>query len=165
MGNLTLVNIERDQEIERLRVENVEVKQERQSLTNSLFNNITTKATGTVKLTSRQEFCLSNKCVSLTEFILFGLGTVLLGVIGGVAAISYVRKKCLMEEEAEVRHTKMSLDLSDLNRDFRCPPPLPLTSPPRDFSQTAPPDQGHCNGGLIIQTVSGSRITKQKLLV
>ena len=33
VGNLTLVNIERDKEIERLRVENVEVKQERQSLT------------------------------------------------------------------------------------------------------------------------------------
>ena len=144
MGNLTMVNMERDKEIERLRVENVKVKQERQSMTNSLFNNITTKAAGTAKLTSRQEFCLSNKCVSLTEFILFGLGTVLLGVIGGVAPISYARKKCLMKE-AEVRHTKMSLDLSDLNRDFRCPPPLPLTGPPRDFSQTAPPDQGHCS--------------------
>ena len=33
VGNLTLVNMERDKEIERLRVENVEVKQERQSLT------------------------------------------------------------------------------------------------------------------------------------
>ena len=33
VGNLTMVNMERDKEIERLRVENVEVKQERQSLT------------------------------------------------------------------------------------------------------------------------------------
>ena len=55
-----------------------------------LFNNSTSKA-GTAKMTSRQEFCLSNKCYTNTEFILYGLGTVLLGVIGGVAAISYAR--------------------------------------------------------------------------
>jgi len=164
VGNLTLVNMERDKEIERLRVENVEVKQERQSLTNILFNNSTTKA-GTAKLSSRQEFCLSNKCYTNTEFILYGLGTVLLGVIGGVAAISYARQKCLMEEEAEVSQTKKSLGLSDLGRDSPCPPPLPLTGPPRDFSQSPPQDQGHCNGGAIIQTESETRITKQELLV
>ena len=87
-----------------------------------------------------------------------------------------------MEEEAEVSQTKKSLGLSDLGRDSPCPPPLPLTGPPRgqlkflkavishhfslaDFSQSPPADQGHCNGGAIIQTESETRITKQELLV
>ena len=55
-----------------------------------LFNNSSTQA-GAAQLSSRQEFCLENKCYTPTEFILYGLGAVLLGTIGGVATISYLR--------------------------------------------------------------------------
>ena len=47
---------------------------------------------------------------------------------------SLARQKCLMEEEAEVNQTKKSLGLSELSRDSPCPPPLPLTGPPRGQS-------------------------------
>lgn len=155
VGNLTMGNVKRDEEIERLRQEYSSVKQEKQSLTNILFNNST--KTGQAALSSRQEFCLENKCYTNTEFILYGLGTVLLGVIGGVAAISYARQKCLMEEAEEVSQTKKVLGPS-LSRDSPAPPPLPLSPPP--------PDLGHCNVGVVItsERETETRIKKQELL-
>ena len=86
-----------------------------------------------------------------------------------------------MEEEAEVSQTKKSLGLSDLRRDSPSPPPLPLSGPPRgqsdqlfhshfysflaDFSQSPPVDQGHSNGGAILQTESETRVRKQDLVI
>ena len=81
--------------------------------------------------------------------------------------IFLVRQKCLMEEEAEVSQTKKSFGLSDLRMDSPSPPPLPLSGPPLDAAQTQtpPPDQGHCNGGAILQTESETRIKKQELVI
>ena len=62
-----------------------------------------------------------------------------------------------MEEEAEVSQTKKSLGLSDLRSDSPSPPPLPLSGPPVD--------QGHCNGGAILQTESETRVRKQDLVI
>ena len=70
-----------------------------------------------------------------------------------------------MEEEAEVSQTKKSFGLSDLRMDSPSPPPLPLSGPPSDAPQPPPPDQGHCNGGAILQTESETRVKKQELVI
>ena len=46
-------------------------------------------------------FCLDSKCYINTEFILYGLGAVLLGLIGSVAACAYASQKTLSEVRSD----------------------------------------------------------------
>ena len=46
-------------------------------------------------------FCLDSKCYINTEFILYGLGAVLIGLIGSVAACAYASQKPLSEVRSD----------------------------------------------------------------
>ena len=55
------------------------------------------------------EYCAKNKCYTPTEFALFGLGTIVMGVMVGVVGISWFQHQCLPDEFAEKKHRQDEL--------------------------------------------------------
>merc|ERR1719309_1187006 len=60
---------------------------------------------------SSSEYCFRNRCYTLTEFVLFGVGASLIGIMLGILAISWL-KQCLPHQELEQtlkpHHTQIS---------------------------------------------------------
>ena len=46
-----------------------------------------------------KKYCLTNDCYTPTEFILFGLGICILGVMIGVVAVAWFKNLCLDKDE------------------------------------------------------------------
>jgi len=55
------------------------------------------------------EFCLMNRCYTPTEFALFGIGAVVMGVMLGVVGISWFKHQCLPDEKEEMREREKEL--------------------------------------------------------
>ena len=49
------------------------------------------------------EYCSRNRCYTPTEFALFGVGTVVMGIMVGVVGISWFKHQCLPEEYEDLR--------------------------------------------------------------
>lgn len=56
-------------------------------------------------------FCSNNKCYTPTEFALFGVGVLVLGVMVGVVGISWFKSHCLPDEKIELREREKELQL------------------------------------------------------
>lgn len=56
-------------------------------------------------------FCTNNKCYTPTEFALFGVGAIVLGVMLGVVGISWFKSHCLPDEKVELRERERELQL------------------------------------------------------
>jgi len=54
-------------------------------------------------------FCTANRCYTPTEFALFGLGAVVLGIMVGVVGISWFKSHCLPDEKEELREREREL--------------------------------------------------------
>merc|ERR1719228_1489181 len=52
---------------------------------------------------SGTEYCSRNRCYTPTEFALFGVGTIVMGVMVGVVGISWFKYQCLPDEYEEMR--------------------------------------------------------------
>ena len=63
---------------------------------------LTTEAPEPEKLAG-SEYCSRNRCYTPTEFALFGVGTVVMGIMVGVVGISWFKHQCLPEEYQEMR--------------------------------------------------------------
>ena len=61
---------------------------------------LTTQAPEPEKLAG-SEYCSRNRCYTPTEFALFGVGTVVMGMMVGVVGISWFKHQCLPEEYEE----------------------------------------------------------------
>ena len=48
-----------------------------------------------------KQYCLTNDCYTPTEFVLFGLGICILGVMIGVVAVAWFKNLCLDKDEYE----------------------------------------------------------------
>jgi len=53
-------------------------------------------------------YCTRNKCYTPTEFAMFGIGAILLGVMVGVIGISWFKHQCLPDEKEELRQRDLS---------------------------------------------------------
>jgi len=54
-------------------------------------------------------FCLNNRCYTPTEFALFGVGAIVLGIMIGVVGISWFKSHCLPDEKEELREREREL--------------------------------------------------------
>eukprot|EP00092_Neocalanus_flemingeri_P014148 GFUD01015262.1.p1 GENE.GFUD01015262.1~~GFUD01015262.1.p1 ORF type:complete len:415 (-),score=114.28 GFUD01015262.1:300-1544(-) len=60
----------------------------------------------------RQEgstYCSINKCYTPTEFAMFGIGAIVMGVMLGVIGISWFKHQCLPDEKEELRERERAL--------------------------------------------------------
>jgi len=55
------------------------------------------------------EFCFANRCYTPTEFALFGIGAIVMGVMLGVVGISWFKHQCLPDEKEEMREREKEL--------------------------------------------------------
>jgi len=55
------------------------------------------------------EYCYINKCYTPTEFALFGIGTIVMGVMLGVVGISWFKSQCLPDEKEELLERERAL--------------------------------------------------------
>jgi len=56
------------------------------------------------------DFCTENRCYTPTEFALFGIGAIVMGVMLGVVGISWFKHQCLPDEKEELRDRERELD-------------------------------------------------------
>ena len=56
---------------------------------------------------SGTEYCAKNRCYTPTEFALFGVGTIVMGVMLGVVGISWFKHQCLPDEYEEMREKEV----------------------------------------------------------
>jgi len=82
------------------------------------------------------EFCTTNRCYTPTEFALFGIGAIVMGVMLGVVGISWFKHQCLPDEKEEMRDRERELDrqaslLRDRSR-YTEVPEVPAKAAPRE---------------------------------
>jgi len=63
------------------------------------------------------DYCTENRCYTPTEFALFGIGAIVMGVMLGVVGISWFKHQCLPDEKEEIRERERELE-----RQSRCQP-------------------------------------------
>merc|ERR1719507_1521487 len=56
------------------------------------------------------DYCTENRCYTPTEFALFGIGAIVMGVMLGVVGISWFKHQCLPDEKEELRDRERELD-------------------------------------------------------
>merc|ERR1719242_2407168 len=56
------------------------------------------------------DFCTENRCYTPTEFALFGIGAIVMGVMLGVVGISWFKHQCLPDEKEELRDRERELE-------------------------------------------------------
>lgn len=56
------------------------------------------------------DYCTENRCYTPTEFALFGIGAVVMGVMLGVVGISWFKHQCLPDEKEEIRDRERELE-------------------------------------------------------
>merc|ERR1719242_2975647 len=59
---------------------------------------------------SADDYCTENRCYTPTEFALFGIGAIVMGVMLGVVGISWFKHQCLPDEKEELRDRERELD-------------------------------------------------------
>ena len=74
------------------------------------MNGISTTPSPPEAYYSGAEYCSQNKCYTPTEFAMLGLGSIILGVMVGVVAISWFKTQCLPDEELELRESMGRLE-------------------------------------------------------
>ena len=75
---------------------------------------------------SGTEYCAKNRCYTPTEFALFGVGTIVMGVMLGVVGISWFKHQCLPDEYEEMREREKEMErraemVRERNRDSSGP--------------------------------------------
>jgi len=55
------------------------------------------------------EYCALNRCYTPTEFALFGIGAIVMGVMLGVVGISWFKQQCLPDEKEEIREREREI--------------------------------------------------------
>lgn len=56
------------------------------------------------------EYCSKNRCYTPTEFALFGVGTIVMGIMVGVVGISWFKHQCLPDEYEEMREREKEME-------------------------------------------------------
>merc|ERR550519_481115 len=56
------------------------------------------------------DYCTENRCYTPTEFALFGIGAIVMGVMLGVVGISWFKHQCLPDEKEELRDRERELE-------------------------------------------------------
>merc|ERR1719273_1611906 len=56
------------------------------------------------------DYCTENRSYTPTEFALFGIGAIVMGVMLGVVGISWFKHQCLPDEKEELRDRERELD-------------------------------------------------------
>merc|ERR1719328_316317 len=56
------------------------------------------------------DFCTENRCYTPTEFALFGIGAIVMGIMLGVVGISWFKHQCLPDEKEELRDRERELE-------------------------------------------------------
>lgn len=56
------------------------------------------------------EYCALNRCYTPTEFALFGIGAIVMGVMLGVVGISWFKQQCLPDEKEEIREREKEIE-------------------------------------------------------
>lgn len=59
---------------------------------------------------NKDDYCTENRCYTPTEFALFGIGAIVMGVMLGVVGISWFKHQCLPDEKEEIRERERELD-------------------------------------------------------
>jgi len=93
-----------EEEQARLRIENL--IREKKRLTSLIKQNqhaFTTPDPNSARRQGDGEYCQVNRCYTPTEFGLFGIGAVIVGVMVGVVGISWFKHQCLPDEKEEMR--------------------------------------------------------------
>jgi hypothetical protein len=57
-----------------------------------------------------REYCTMNTCYTPTEFVLFGIGAIVIGVMLGVVGISCFKQHCLPDEKEEIREREREIE-------------------------------------------------------
>lgn len=57
-----------------------------------------------------EDYCTENRCYTPTEFALFGIGAIVMGVMLGVVGISWFKHQCLPDEKEEIRERERELE-------------------------------------------------------
>jgi len=96
-----LDDLKREEESKKAVIENLSEENYRLSETLKQYG-LTTQAPEPEKLAG-SEYCSRNRCYTPTEFALFGVGTVVMGMMVGVVGISWFKHQCLPEEYEDMR--------------------------------------------------------------
>lgn len=56
------------------------------------------------------EYCALNRCYTPTEFALFGIGAIVMGIMVGVVGISWFKQQCLPDEKEEIREREREIE-------------------------------------------------------
>ena len=62
-------------------------------------NGLTTPAPTLYPASLQNKYCWSNKCYTPTEFALFGIGILVLGILIGIVAVAWFRNQCSPEDK------------------------------------------------------------------
>lgn len=73
------------------------------------IHGLTTPRPGAQKQ-SQDDYCTENRCYTPTEFALFGIGAIVMGVMLGVVGISWFKHQCLPDEKEEMRDRERELE-------------------------------------------------------
>jgi len=83
------------------------------STNNSVLTGLLTekKQNRQAPLTDSNDPCNRDNCFTRTEFAFFGLGIAIMGILIGVVTISFISKKCNLEEQLELAETRKHWDM------------------------------------------------------
>ena len=76
---------------------------------------LTTKAPEPEKIAG-SEYCSRSHCYTPTEFAIFGVGTVVMGIMVGVVGISWFKHQCLPDEYKDMREREKERTELDVER-------------------------------------------------
>jgi len=88
----------------------VQLTDERNSYRNELQRRGLTTPIPYAEGRNQDDYCTENRCYTPTEFALFGVGAIVMGVMLGVVGISWFKHQCLPDEKEEIRERERELD-------------------------------------------------------
>jgi len=120
----SLDNLKREEESKKEVIENLSA--ENYILSETLKSYGLTTAAPLPEKQLGSEYCSKNRCYTPTEFALFGVGTIVMGIMVGVVGISWFKHQCLPDEYEEMREREKERErradmMKERNRDSSGP--------------------------------------------